>query len=66
MNGSFKRNFGTSFKYFDSLNSFKYKINKINHFHLKGNPFENNFFKRKNGSHSEIGISGCDRNNSIL
>jgi hypothetical protein len=47
MNGSFKRNFGTSFKYFGSLNSFKYKINKINHFHLKGNPFENKFFKKE-------------------
>jgi hypothetical protein len=60
MNESFKRKFGTSFKYFDSLNSFKYKINKINHFQLKGNSFENNFLK-ENGSHSEIGILGCGR-----
>jgi hypothetical protein len=34
MNESFKRKFLTSFKYFDSLNSFKNKINKINYFNL--------------------------------
>jgi hypothetical protein len=47
---------------FYSLNSFKYKI-KSNHFNLNQMKFFWKFeFIEESGSHSEIGISGCDSN----
>jgi hypothetical protein len=60
MNESFERKFSNTFKYFDSLNSFKCKLNKINHFNLNQmKSFYKFKFIEKNGPHCEIGISGC-------
>jgi hypothetical protein len=61
-----KENFQTPFKYFESLYSFKCKINKINHFNLNQmKTFYKLKFIEENDSHSEIEISGCENGGAM-